>query len=77
MNKLLNHLWQQIFRYKRYFCAELFQIINANPVPFINLLKDKGIEILKDKVEIGYEVCFYRDYIFTNSATKVLAKSKK
>lgn len=57
--------WSEITRDERFFCAELFQIIKQNKTPFNELLVNKGIiSSLDVDYEIGYEVCFYRDYIF-------------
>lgn len=64
MNHLLNQPWHQITRDERYFCSELFQIVKTNPEPFIKLLNNNGIVINQDHFDIGYEVCFYRDYIY-------------
>jgi hypothetical protein len=62
--------WANITRDERYFCAELFQIIKANKAPFSELLKEKGIIKTADiKYEIGFEVCFYRDYVFHQGYT--------
>jgi len=60
----LDDRWSEITRDERYFCAELFHIIKENKAPFNELLSEKGIINSVDvDYEIGYEVCFYRDYI--------------
>lgn len=58
--------WLEITREERYFCAELFFEIKNDIKKFIRFLNahtklnlDEGQEW-----EIGYEVCFYRDYLF-------------
>lgn len=55
----LENPWSEITRDERFFCAELFQILKDDKNPFLELLKiPKGTPC-----DIGYEVCFYRDYI--------------
>jgi hypothetical protein len=58
-------VWSDITRDERYFCAELFQIIKENQAPLIYLLNRKyqSSNINSKTFDIGYEVCFYRDYI--------------
>jgi hypothetical protein len=64
---LKNKSWSEITREERYFCAELFFQIKNIPQTFIQFLNSKfqqGFDDNKDW-EIGYEVCFYRDYLFS------------
>ncbi len=56
--------WSEVTRDERFFCAELYQIINNNKHPFNQLLAEKGIiDSVHTEYDIGYEVCFYRDFI--------------
>lgn len=60
--------WLEITREERYFCAELFFEIRNDPKRFINFLnKNKILEFNPDQDwEIGYEVCFYRDLLYSD-----------
>ena len=63
--------WVNISREERLFCAHLYWRIRGNVRKFIKWLN--GIEplfgknclnlSLDDRWEVGYEVCFYRDYL--------------
>jgi len=64
---LRNKSWSEITREERYFCAELYFDIKKNPQEFIEFLNrelQENFEI-NQYWEIGYEVCFYRDYLFS------------
>jgi hypothetical protein len=64
---LRNKSWSEITREDRYFCAELYFDIKDNPksfVEFLNKKLEKGFNI-NQQWEVGYEVCFYRDYLFS------------
>jgi hypothetical protein len=50
--------WSQVTRDERYFCAELFFEIRANPEPFLKLIGRSG-----KSYDFGYEACFYRDFL--------------
>ena len=56
-------LWETITREERYFCSFLFHDIRSNPTPFMNLLRDNGLSISPETniIDVGYEVCFFRD----------------
>ena len=58
--------WLEITREERYFCAELFFEIRKDIKKFIQFLNQytKLNLDLDQEWEIGYEVCFYRDYLF-------------
>lgn len=60
-------LWSDITRDERYFCAELYFDIKQDLKEFLKWLKKRGVAIsdkeIKDEWEIGFEVCFYRDYV--------------
>ena len=60
--------WRDVTRDERYFCAELFFEIKKDVPAFVKWLQqNKVVDInaneLQAQWEIGYEVCFYRDYI--------------
>lgn len=60
--------WKEITRDERYFCAELFFEIKHDTLSFVKWLSEKGVCKISDdefnnQWEIGFEVCFYRDYI--------------
>lgn len=56
-------LWEEITREERYFTSFLFHDIRKNPMPFLKLLKAKGLDCEEGVtiVDVGYEVCFFRD----------------
>lgn len=61
-----NKKWSEITRDERTYCAELFfEIRNAGAFSFVKFLNDHtSLALPTDKSwEIGYEVCFYRDYL--------------
>ena len=62
---LYGNNWHQITRDERYFCSELFFEIKGKEQKFIKFLNEKHNTELNEKIEweIGYEVCFYRDFI--------------
>lgn len=73
--------WEDITREERYFCSELFHYFKGREHELLKLLQDKDLlnkidlteEELKEdyKWELGYEVCFYRDfYKFRNEVNK-------
>ena len=75
--------WENISRDERFFCAHLFFEIKNNPAPFLKLLVKKNIiapkDVNPDFWEIGFEVCFYRDYVFEigeKNGNKFISKSK-
>lgn len=56
--------WQNITREERYYCALLFEYIKKDTAYFVDWL-NRYINIKLDKNlkwEVGYEVCFYRDW---------------
>jgi hypothetical protein len=62
--------WKSITRDERFFCCELYHEISNNPKKFIDWLILK-INAHSQKIinhnefwEVGFEVCFYRDFIF-------------
>lgn len=62
--------WSLMTREERYFCAHLFYLIRQEPDKFTDWFVEKYNKQNQDnkidegkKWEIGYEVCFYRDYI--------------
>jgi len=60
--------WSDITREERFFCAHLYFELLKNITPFLKLLA--GNKIIKETLavenlwEIGFEVCFYRDFIY-------------
>lgn len=60
--------WADITRDERFFCAHLYFEIKSNIAPFLQLMLEKQIinsdELDPGSWEAGFEVCFYRDYIF-------------
>lgn len=55
--------WGEITREERYFTSFLFHDIRRNPAPFLQLLRAKRMPCSDDVtvVDVGYEVCFFRD----------------
>lgn len=64
---LENKKWSDITRDERFFCAHLYFELNNNLGPFLELISKKNIIKAEDAKpnlwEVGYEVCFYRDYV--------------
>jgi len=60
-----NKTWNEITREERFFCAELYQDIKKDIIGFIKFLNRNCSINLDENTywEIGYEVCFYRDFI--------------
>ena len=59
-----NRQWWEVTREERYFCAELYCAVKEDISKFIAFLDSKYPgKINMDSVwQIGYEVCFYRDW---------------
>lgn len=60
-----NKKWQDITREERFFCSELYHDIKNDIKGFVKFL-NKNCDVNLDENaywEIGYEVCFYRDFI--------------
>lgn len=73
--------WSEVTRDERFFCAELYFCIKQDIRMFIKWLKDNerypfNDRDLNTKWEIGFEVCFYRDYIqaFDSDNSDILLK---
>ena len=66
INYLEKYSWSQITREERYFCAHLFFLIRNDLRKFLEWFKTNHYKEMKlDKQwEVGYEVCFYRDYVY-------------
>ena len=66
--------WAEITREERYFTSFLFHDIRKNPLPFLQLLRAKGLKCEDDVtvVDVGYEVCLFRDM----AKEKLLEKEK-
>jgi len=64
----LNKKWEEITREERYFCAELFYEIKNDlqkDKEFLKHLKKEGLKIdLAQEWDVGFEVCFYRDFLW-------------
>ena len=64
---LENKNWSDITRDERFFCAHLYFEMTKNLTPFLELIAKRGVikkeDTKCDLWEVGYEVCFYRDYI--------------
>ena len=65
---LSNQKWEDITREERFFCSELFIELRRDIVKFLNILLEKKVieenEVDETLWELGYEVCFYRDFIY-------------
>ena len=61
--------WNEITREERFFCLQLYNHIKISGIKgFVQLLIDSGLDIpLETNWEIGYEVCFYRDVLFSRN----------
>jgi hypothetical protein len=60
--------WADWTREERYFCAVLFRYADENPGRFARWVVDTAnldqALLVGTKWEVGYEVCFYRDYLW-------------
>ena len=56
--------WAEITREERFFCQHLYQYFKSGHISeFLSLIEKNGIIVQKQEfVDIGFEVCFYRDY---------------
>lgn len=56
--------WNNITREERFFCQHLYQRLISQQIPeFLNLVEIKGDISQKHHIlDVGFEVCFYRDY---------------
>lgn len=56
--------WSNITREERFFCQHLYQCLMSKQISkFLNLVETKGTISQKHHIlDIGFEVCFYRDY---------------
>ena len=68
---LNNKTWSQITREERLFCFELYDAARKNPNPLLKRINREYL--IGDNVEIGVEVCFFRDLIYENQ--KKIGKS--
>ena len=61
--------WNESTREERFFCLQLYNHIKISGIKgFVQLLIDSGLDIpLETNWEIGYEVCFYRDVLFSRN----------
>lgn len=64
---LNNQDWGDISREERLYCAYLFESVRKDTKKLLDLIRSK-LELGKAEYnaewEIGYEVCFYRDYFY-------------
>lgn len=67
--------WEDITREERYFCSHLYHNVIGKEKEFVKWLNEiltpKGLIQLDHKKEwdIGFEVCFYRDFLKANEKT--------
>jgi hypothetical protein len=64
-----NKSWSQITREERSFCGELYKDIQANTKGFIEFINNNCNTQYNSNEdwEVGFEVCFYRDYLFSQN----------
>lgn len=60
-----NKMWIKITREERFFCSELYHDIKKDINGFIKFLNENcNVKLDENSYwEIGYEVCFYRDFL--------------
>lgn len=65
---LNNKRWDEISREERLFCAVLYEHARKNPAEFAEwVISTSKLEISSQgEWDLGYEVCFYRDYLKNN-----------
>ncbi len=57
--------WREITREERFFTCTLFQDLTIAPLPFLRLLTPKlSLPTNLGLIDIGFEVCFFRDAAF-------------
>ena len=63
---LHNLPWSKWTREERFYCSILYSYAQNNPKQFMNFLIEKRVLNidLEGEWDIGYEVCFYRDYLW-------------
>ncbi|MFT6937299.1 MAG: hypothetical protein ACJA1N_001599 [Saprospiraceae bacterium] len=61
LSYLNNKQWSEITREERVFCFELFDEIRKDSAPFLALIEKEYLSEIE--VEVGVEVCFYRDVL--------------
>ena len=65
LNYFGNKAWADITREERYFCSYLYHSIIGKEKQFVKWLNTNTKLKLNESVnwELGFEVCFYRDYL--------------
>lgn len=69
INYLAGKPWSDWSREERFFCSVLYHLASKDQATKDDfaawLIKEAGLTSVRDKVgwELGYEVCFYRDYL--------------
>uniref|UniRef100_A0A832G1F5 Uncharacterized protein n=1 Tax=Ignavibacterium album TaxID=591197 RepID=A0A832G1F5_9BACT len=63
--------WLEITREERLFCSELYHDIRKDIIMFVKFLNNNSSLNLDENTEweIGYEVCFYRDFLKAQGKT--------
>jgi len=66
--------WADISREERLFCAHLYFAISKDIKSFVRVVNTQNPELKLDENvnwEVGYEVCFYRDYYYSFKQTSI------
>lgn len=71
--------WAEVTREERFFTSHLYHDLLRDPAPFMKILGAKGINISEETciVDVGYEVCFFRDLGFYNIISRVEGNDRK
>ena len=78
-NYLKDQSWAEVTRDERFFCAHLYRLAQNNGIEdFVGFLKDKLNLDLDPKAnwELGYEVCFFRDFCLKFGCEKDYSKKR-
>lgn len=59
--------WAEVSRDERFFCAVLYEHARKDPAEFARWVIEKtGLDLATEgNWDLGYEVCFYRDYLWS------------
>ena len=73
-----NRSWREVTREERYFCAELYGAVRDDMSGFIAFLREKyGPAVCSGlNWEVGFEVCFYRDWMHAGGPNKQLSMKR-
>ncbi|MES2415763.1 MAG: hypothetical protein V4614_18370 [Pseudomonadota bacterium] len=80
-NYLGGKTWAEVTRDERFFCQHLYHLVHRSPdtksfIPKLNEMASLTLNVNADW-ELGYEVCFYRDFWFLGGKKEHLHSPKR